>query len=90
MAHDFFVKLTSVRFKQSKTARQNQFSGTVRVRVTFTASGQIGSVSAVSGAPYGLTEKAIEAARLIKFEPAKKDGVAITKIKQIDYAFTLY
>ncbi len=76
--------------KYTDAARQNQFSGTVRVRVTFTASGQIGSVAAVSSAPYGLTEQAIAAAKLIKFEPAKKDGVPITKIKQIDYAFTLY
>jgi len=40
--------------------------------------------------PYGLTEQAIAAAKSIRFEPAKKDGVAITKIKQIDYSFTLY
>jgi protein TonB len=76
--------------KYTDAARQNQFSGTVRVRVTFTSSGQIGSVSVVSNAPYGLADMAIAAAKQIKFEPAKKDGVAITKIKQIDYAFTLY
>jgi TonB family protein len=76
--------------KYTDAARQNQFSGTVRVKVTFTSSGQIGSVSVVSNAPYGLADMAIAAARLIKFEPAKKDGVPITKIKQIDYAFTLY
>lgn len=76
--------------KYTDAARQNQFSGTVRVRVTFTASGEIGSVSAVSNAPYGLTEMAIAAAKLIKFEPAKKDGQPITKVKQIDYSFTLY
>ncbi len=76
--------------KYTDAARQNQFSGTVRLRVTFTASGQIGSVSAVGSLPYGLTEQAIAAAKSIRFEPAKKDGVAITKIKQIDYSFTLY
>jgi TonB family protein len=76
--------------KYTDAARQNQFSGTVRLRVTFTASGQIGSVSAVGSLPYGLTEQAIAAAKSIRFEPAKKDGVPITKIKQIDYSFTLY
>jgi protein TonB len=76
--------------KYTDAARQNQFSGTVRVRVTFTSSGQIGSVSVVSNAPYGLTDMAIAAAKQIKFEPAKKDGVPITKVKQIDYSFTLY
>jgi TonB family protein len=76
--------------KYTDAARQNQFSGTVRLRVTFTASGQIGSVSPVGSLPYGLTEQAIAAAKSIRFEPAKKDGVPITKTKQIDYAFTLY
>ncbi len=76
--------------KYTDAARQNQFSGTIRLRVTFTASGQVGSVSAVGSLPYGLTEQAIAAAKSIRFEPAKKDGVPITKIKQVDYSFTLY
>ncbi len=76
--------------KYTDAARQNQFSGTIRLRVTFTASGQVGSISAVGSLPYGLTEQAIAAAKSIRFEPAKKDGVPITKIKQIDYSFTLY
>jgi len=76
--------------KYTDAARQNQFSGTVRLRVVFTASGQIGSVSAVGSLPYGLTEQAIAAAKSIRFEPAKRDGVPITKTKQIDYSFTLY
>lgn len=76
--------------KYTDLARQNSFSGTVRLRVTFTANGQIGSISPVSSLPYGLVEQAIAAAKAIKFEPAKKDGVPFTKVKQIDYSFTLY
>ena len=76
--------------KYTDAARQNQFSGTIRLRVTFTASGQVGSVSPVGSLPYGLTEQAIAAAKSIRFEPAKKDGVPIPKIKLIDYSFTLY
>lgn len=71
-------------------ARQAQVSGTVRLRVTFLANGSIGSVSTVSGLPNGLTEKAIEAARAIKFEPAKKGGVPYPVTRQIEYNFTLY
>lgn len=71
-------------------ARQAQVSGTVRLRVTFLANGSIGSISTVSGLPSGLTEKAIEAARSIKFEPAKKGGVAYAVTRQIEYNFTLY
>ncbi|HXH71099.1 MAG TPA: TonB family protein [Pyrinomonadaceae bacterium] len=71
-------------------ARQNQFTGTVTLRVTFLASGQIGSISPISGQPYGLTEQAIAAARQIRFEPAKKNGVPQTITKQVQYSFTLY
>ncbi len=71
-------------------ARQNQFTGTVTLRVTFLSSGQIGSISPISGQPYGLTEQAIAAARQIRFEPAKKNGVPQTVTKQVQYSFTLY
>ncbi|MDQ3321359.1 MAG: energy transducer TonB [Acidobacteriota bacterium] len=71
-------------------ARQNQVTGVVRVRVQFLASGQVGSVSAVSGLPYGLTEQAIAAAKSIKFEPQKKNGVPVGTTKVIEYSFTIY
>jgi TonB family protein len=62
----------------------------VRLRVTFLASGQIGSVSPVSGLSYGLTEQAIAAAKQIRFEPAKVNGVPQTVTKQIEYSFSIY
>jgi TonB family protein len=64
--------------------------GTVALRVVFTASGQIGSVSPVKGLSDGLTEQAIAAAKEIKFEPAKKNGVPQTVTKQVQYSFTIY
>jgi TonB family protein len=71
-------------------ARQNQVTGVVRLRVQFLASGQVGSVSPVSGLPNGLTEQAIAAAKSIKFEPMKKNGVAVGTTKVIEYSFTIY
>lgn len=72
-------------------ARKNNFTGgMVTVKVTFLASGQIGSVTPVSGLPYGLTERAIAAAKAIKFEPAKRDGVPYTVVVPVQYSFTLY
>lgn len=71
-------------------ARQNQVTGVVRLRVTFMANGQVGSVSPVSGLSYGLTEQAIAAAKQIRFEPAKVNGVAQTVTKQIEYSFSIY
>lgn len=71
-------------------ARQNAVTGTVTLRVTFLANGQIGSIAPVSGLPYGLTEQAIAAARGIKFEPAKTNGVPKTVTKPVVYSFTIY
>ena len=71
-------------------ARQNQVTGTVRVRVTFSANGQIAGVTPVNGLPYGLTEQAIAAARNIKFEPPKRNGVPYPVTKTFEYNFTLY
>ncbi len=71
-------------------ARQNQVQGTVILRVTFLASGQIGSISPVKGLPNGLTEQAIAAARSIRFEPAKNNGIAQTLTKQVEYTFSIY
>jgi hypothetical protein len=42
------------------------------------ASGEVSDVQIRSGLPFGLIEKAMEAARGIKFEPGKKDGVAVS------------
>ena len=71
-------------------ARENGVQGTVTLRVTFNANGTIGSIVAISGLPHGLTEQAIAAAKNIKFEPIKRNGVAQTTSKQIAYSFILY
>jgi TonB family protein len=71
-------------------ARQNNIQGTVILRVTFLASGQIGSISPVKGLPNGLTEQAIAAARRISFEPAKVNGVGQSVTRQIEYSFSIY
>ncbi len=71
-------------------ARQNAAQGTVTLKITFLASGQIGSISTVSGMSYGLTESAIAAARQIRFEPQKINGIPQTVTKTFQYNFTLY
>jgi TonB family protein len=71
-------------------ARQAGMQGTVTLRVTFSATGEIGSIVVVSGLSHGLTEQAIAAARSIKFEPAKRNGVAYTVTRNVQYNFVLY
>ncbi|MFT3745708.1 MAG: energy transducer TonB [Pyrinomonadaceae bacterium] len=71
-------------------ARTANVQGTVILRVTFLASGQVGSVSVVKGLPNGLSEQAIAAAKRISFEPAKTNGQGQTVTKQIEYSFSIY
>jgi protein TonB len=74
----------------TEEARKNQVSGTVVLRAVFSASGQVTNIRAVSGLPNGLTERAIGAARQIRFSPAMKDGRAVSQYIQIEYNFNLY
>jgi TonB family protein len=74
----------------TEDARKNQITGTVVLRAVFTSGGQVTSIRAVSGLPYGLTERAIAAARQIRFTPAMKDGRAVSMYIQLEYNFNLY
>ncbi len=74
----------------TEDARKNQVTGTVVLRAVFTSGGQVTGIKAVSGLPYGLTERAIAAARQIKFVPATKDGRPVSMYIQLEYNFNLY
>ena len=71
-------------------ARANSVQGTVRLKVTLLASGQVGSIVPVTRLPYGLTERAIAAARQIRFEPKMVNGVRVPAIVTFEYSFTMY
>jgi TonB family protein len=72
------------------SARQANVEGTVVLEVKFLPSCQVGSIAVVKGLPNGLTEQAIAAARRIRFDPAKINGVPQTVISQIEYTFSMY
>lgn len=74
----------------TEEARKNQIVGTVVLRAVFTSSGEVTNIRAVSGLPFGLTERAIAAARNIKFSPAIKDGRPVAMYIQLEYNFNLY
>jgi TonB family protein len=74
----------------TEDARKNQITGTVVLRAVFTSGGQVTSIRAVSGLPFGLTERAIAAARQIRFTPATKDGRPVSMYIQLEYNFNLY
>ncbi|MCM3871334.1 MAG: energy transducer TonB [Pyrinomonadaceae bacterium] len=74
----------------TEEARKNQITGTVVLRAVFTSGGQVTNIRSVSGLPFGLTERAIAAARQIKFSPAMKDGRPVSMYIQLEYNFNLY
>lgn len=74
----------------TEAARKAQVTGTVVLRAVFSSSGAVTSIRAISGLPYGLTERAIVAARNIRFVPAVKDGHFVSMWFQLEYNFNLY
>jgi TonB family protein len=71
-------------------ARSNNVQGAVRLKITLLASGQVGSIVPVTRLPYGLTERAIAAAKQIRFEPKMVNGVAVPVTVTREYTFTIY
>ena len=71
-------------------ARKNQITGTVVLRAVFSSSGEVTNIHAVSGLPDGLTERAMAAAKQIKFVPATKDGRPVSMWMEFQYNFNLY
>lgn len=76
--------------KYNDAGRANQVQGTVRLKVTLLANGSVGSITPVTRLPHGMTEQAIAAARLIRFEPKKVNGQPVAVTVTFDYSFSLY
>jgi TonB family protein len=74
----------------TESARKYSVTGTVILRAVFSKSGQVEKIYVLRKLPHGLTEAAITAARGIKFEPAQKDGQAVSQYLQLEYNFNLY
>jgi TonB family protein len=74
----------------TEEARKNNVTGVVRLRAILSASGSVSSITTVKGLPDGLTEKAITAARQIRFTPAEKDGRAVSQYVVLEYNFNIY
>lgn len=74
----------------TEAARKNQITGTVVLRAVFSAGGTVTNISAVSRLPDGLTERAIAAAKQIRFSPATKDGRPVSMWMELQYNFNLY
>jgi hypothetical protein len=47
-------------------------------------------IKVIQGLPHGLTESSIEAVRRMTFEPAEKDGQAVSVRISTEYRFDLF
>lgn len=74
----------------TEEARRNQVTGTVMLQAVFSSAGEVVQIRALRTLPFGLTERAIAAARQIKFVPAVKGGRAVSVYMQLEYNFNLY
>ena len=69
---------------------QYQYDAVGNRTVVIDANGQVTNIHAISGLPEGLTERAIEAAKQIKFVPAMRDGHPVSMWMELQYNFELY
>ena len=74
----------------SPQARQAKYQGTVVVSVIVGADGKAHGVHVVRSLGMGLDEKAIEAVRQWRFEPALKDGKPVAVQVSVEVNFHLY
>lgn len=74
----------------STEARQAKYQGTVVLSVIVGADGHTRQVQVARSLGMGLDEKAVEAVRQWRFEPAKKDGRPVPVAVDVEVAFHLF
>ena len=70
-------------------ARRAQIEGQVKLSVVLSASGTISEIKVTRGLGYGLDEKAVEAAKELRFVPAQKDGHTVSVRVFLEFKFSL-
>jgi TonB family protein len=74
----------------TEKARTNDVTGTVILKAVFAADGNVKHIVVVQGLPDGLTRRAVNAAKQIKFLPATINGRPVSMFMQLEYNFHLY
>jgi protein TonB len=73
----------------TEEARRAQVEGAVKLSVVLNADGTVSGITVARGLGYGLDQKAIEAARELRFVPAQKDGHPVSVRIFLEFKFTL-
>lgn len=74
----------------TESARKFSVQGTVIFRAVFSKSAEVTNVNVKQKLPHGLTQRAMTAARAIRFTPAIKDGHPVSMWMELQYNFNLY
>ena len=74
----------------SEEARKAKYQGTVVLWLVVDASGRPQQIRVQRALGMGLDEKAIEAVKQWKFDPARKDGQAVPVMINVEVNFRLY
>ena len=61
--------------------------GRVVLKAVLCRTGKVTNVQVIESLPFGMTEKAIEAARAIEFEPAERNGRRVSEVIRLEYNF---
>jgi TonB family protein len=73
----------------TRAARNNRVEGVVTIEGAFDVNGCMKVLRTVNGLGYGLDENALAAIRSWRFSPAKRDGIPVEAIAQVDILFNL-
>lgn len=80
-----------IRSKPTPNYSAEAIAHNVRGRVVLSAvlcrTGKVTDVQIIESLPFGMTEKAIEAARAIEFEPAQRNGRRVSEVFRLEYNF---
>ena len=71
-------------------ARARQVTGRVILQAIFAEDGYVANITVTKGLTDGLTERAIDVARSIRFFPAEKDGKPVSQAFTLEYNFNLF
>jgi tetratricopeptide (TPR) repeat protein len=75
---------------RTRESRDRGISGTVKLRAIFAADGSVKDILVIEGLEAGLSWKAVEAARAIRFKPATKGGQPVPVLSYLEFTFSLY
>ena len=84
------VRSASTWYTYSEEARKAKYQGTLVLYVDVDATGRVPNVRVKRALGLNLDEKAIEAAKKWRFEPAMKDGHAVAVEIALEVDFHLY